>query len=122
MDFQIFPILEREEVGRIVAALARGTFVEGKLTAQGLAREVKNNLQVERTGPEPSDLDRIVLAALRRNQDFQAYAFPKRMVLPTFSRYEPSMEYGSHVDCALAGLGLETVRTDLAMTIFLSDP
>jgi PKHD-type hydroxylase len=44
------------------------------------------------------------------------------MAPPIFSRYEPGMEYGSHVDAAITGTGLDTVRSDLAMTIFLSDP
>jgi PKHD-type hydroxylase len=122
MDFQIFPVLEREELGQIAAGVAGGTFVSGKLTAKGRAQAVKHNLQIDRAGPEPNDLDRIVLAALRRNELFQSFAFPKRMVPPIFSRYEPGMEYGSHVDNALMGAGLDTVRSDLAMTIFLSDP
>jgi len=122
MDFQIFPVLEREELGQIVAGVAAGTFVAGKLTAKGRAQAVKHNLQIDRSGPEPTDLDRIVLSALRRNELFQSFAFPKRMVPPIFSRYEPGMEYGSHVDNALMGAGLDTVRSDLAMTIFLSDP
>jgi PKHD-type hydroxylase len=122
MDFQIVSVLEREELGLVVAWLAGETFVAGKLTAKGRARAVKHNLQIERTGPEPTDLDRTVLAALRRNELFQAFAFPKRMVSPIFSRYEPGMEYGSHVDAAITGTGLDTVRSDLAMTLFLSDP
>jgi PKHD-type hydroxylase len=122
MDFQIFTVLEREELGQIVAGVARGTFVAGKLSARGHAQAVKHNLQIVRSSPEPTDLDGIVLAALRRNALFQSFAFPKRMAPPIFSRYEPGMEYGSHVDAAITGTGLDTVRSDLAMTLFLSDP
>lgn len=122
MNFQIFRILESDEVNRIVPALARQVFVDGKVTAKGLAREAKNNLQVERTGPGLSDLDQIVLSGLRRNEAFQAFAFPKRVLLPIFSRYEPGMEYGWHVDNAVMGTGTEALRSDLAITIFLSDP
>jgi PKHD-type hydroxylase len=122
MDFQIFTVLEREELGQIVAGVARGTFVAGELTAHGHAHAVKHNLQIVRSSPEPTDLDGIVLAAARRNARFQSFAFPKRMAPLIFSRYEPGMEYGSHVDAAITGMGLDTVRSDLAMTIFLSDP
>ncbi len=32
------------------------------------------------------------------------------------------MEYGHHVDAAIMGTGNEAIRTDLASTVFLSDP
>jgi PKHD-type hydroxylase len=35
-----------------------------------------------------------------------------------FSRYEPGMNYGSHVDDAL----MQGLRTDVSFTLFLSDP
>jgi PKHD-type hydroxylase len=109
-------------VDLIVATLSRQVFVDGKITAKGLAREAKNNLQVERSGPDTTDLDQIVLSGLRRNESFQAFAFPKRVMLPIFSRYERGVEYGWHVDNAVMGTGSESLRSDLAITIFLSDP
>lgn len=122
MDFQILQVLDRAELQQIVSHLARHTFVDGKLTAHGAARKVKNNLQMERTGPEPTEADRILLAALGRNEYFQSFAIPKRIGSPTFSRYEVGMEYGNHVDGAIMGSGSEAIRTDLAGTVFLSDP
>ena len=122
MNFQVFRILEIHEVNRIDQALARQVFVDGKVTANGLAREVKRNLQVERSGPDLTDLDQIVLSGLRRHEAFQAFALPKRMMLPIFSRYESGMEYGWHVDDAVMGTGTQALRSDLAITIFLSDP
>jgi PKHD-type hydroxylase len=122
MDFQILHILERSELQQIVSSLSHQTFVDGRLTAHGLAREVKNNLQLERKGPEPMEIDRIILAALGRNEFFQAFAIPKRIASPTFSRYEVGMRYGHHIDGAIMGSGSDAIRTDLASTIFLSDP
>jgi PKHD-type hydroxylase len=122
MNFQIFRILEQGELNQILPRLAGGTFVDGKLTASGPAREVKNNLQVERSGREPTDLDHIILAAVRRNRPLQSFAFAKRIMLPLFNRYEQGMHYGAHVDSAVMGQGAEQIRTDLSMTVFLSDP
>jgi PKHD-type hydroxylase len=122
MNFQIVRILDQDELRQIVPRLACGKFVDGKLTAEGPAREVKNNLQIERSDPELTDLDQIILAALRRNQVFQSFAFAKRIMLPLFNRYENGMEYGAHVDSAVMGKGAEQIRSDLSMTIFLSDP
>ena len=122
MDFQISQVLERSELQQIISSLSSRTFVDGKLTAQGLARKVKNNLQASRAKPEPDDIDQLVFAAFRRNELLQRFAIPGRQTLPVFSRYEPGMEYGPHVDGAVMASGTDVVRTDLASTLFLSDP
>jgi PKHD-type hydroxylase len=120
--FQSFRILEPLETARVVTGLSRLTFADGKITALGRAREVKHNLQADRS-EETSELDQLIMAALMRSTEFQNFAFPKRMVAPTYSRYEPGMEYGFHVDAAIMNQASgAAVRTDLAMTLFLSDP
>lgn len=97
--------------------------MDGKLTAHGAARRAKDNLQSERSGAEPTELDQVVLNALGRSAGFQAFALPKRLLLPTFSRYDVGMQYATHVDSALmGGTSGEQVRSDLAMTLFLSEP
>lgn len=122
MSFQVFRILEQEELSRIIATVSRQSFVDGRLTSTGPARDVKNNLQAERASGEPNEADQIVLAALNRNQVLHAFAFARRIMLPLFNRYENGMEYGAHVDSAVMGKSGEQIRTDLSMTIFLSDP
>src|SRR5436189_222073 len=52
MNFQILQILEPDELARVVSDLAQQTFVDGKLTAYGSAKAVKNNLQAEQSGGE----------------------------------------------------------------------
>lgn len=121
MEFQILPVLAPDELGRILSQLARATFVDGTATASGLARELKHNLQAERSGSEWVEVDEIVFSALRRNREFQMFAHPKRILAPSYSRYEAGMEYGTHIDGAIMG-GAQPLRTDLAMTIFLSAP
>lgn len=122
MTFQVFRILEQDEVSRINAFLSGQSFVDGKLTSTGPARAVKNNLQAERSGPEPTQADHIVLAALNRNKDLHSFAFARRILAPLFNRYENGMEYGAHVDSAVMGQGGDQIRTDLSMTVFLTDP
>jgi PKHD-type hydroxylase len=122
MSFQVFRILELDELARVLSILSRQKFVDGKLTSSGPARDVKNNLQAERATGEPNEADQIVLTALKRSQVLQTFAFARRIMLPLFNRYENGMEYGSHVDSAVMGAGGEQIRTDLSMTVFLSDP
>ena len=121
VNFQIFQALTSDEVAQLTSACARMSFTDGKATAAGAARAVKHNLQSEPGGPDPDEPRRLVLAALGRSPDFQNYAFPNRLVIPTFARYTPGMEYGWHLDSAIAGVGAP-LRSDLACTIFLSEP
>jgi len=122
MNFQVVRILEPEEVLGAQASLARQTFVDGKLTALGLARQVKNNLQASRADGEPDPVDQLILAALSHNPVIQSFAYPKRITPPLYNRYESGMEYGAHVDSPIMGTGANQLRTDLSWTIFLSDP
>ena len=117
----IFRLLDGGSVARILAGLQTGCFVDGVTTARVTAAAVKHNLQLERTGPEAGDLDQIVIRALENHTALQDYAMPTRFVMPVFSRYEPGMGYGDHVDVSMMG-GYCGVRTDLAVTIFLSPP
>lgn len=127
MNFQILDILNAEEIAEILSDLSGQTFIDGKLTASGIARSVKNNLQVGGTGedgelPDTELIDTLVMNALWRNEQFQAFTQPRRIVAPLYARYDPGMQYGSHVDVAIMGPDEEPVRSDLAMTIFLSEP
>lgn len=119
MDFLVVPILSADEVQKLQTELTSATFIDGKATAVGAAKDVKQNLQMQRSGA--SSLDEIIFAALKQNREFQDFAIPKRVLPPTYSRYEPGMHYGSHVDGAIMGAP-HPIRTDLAMTIFLSPP
>ena len=121
LNFQIFQTLDAAELAKVVSACAQLTFTDGKASAYGAARGVKNNQQSEAPGPEPDEARRILLGGLSRSEAFRNFAMPKRLTLPTFARYTPGMEYGSHLDSAIAGGG-EPIRSDLACTIFLSEP
>jgi PKHD-type hydroxylase len=121
MKGRIFRLLERAEVDRIVQELGRRAFVDGRVSAKSLPEGVKNNLQVERVGPEAIDIDELVMSVFTRNRDLQVFAVPARIVVPIYSRYEPGMKYDDHVDSAFMG-DTGRIRTDLAVTIFLSPP
>lgn len=122
MDYQIIPVLEPAQLAHVMKRLRSHPFVDGKATAHGIAKDIKNNLQAERSGDSLAELDHLVSNALFSNSLFQAYAFPKRVRAPIFSRYEPGMNYGAHVDGAIMDDGGKPLRADLSVTIFLSQP
>ncbi len=121
MNYQIFRLLPREEAAKIVSELEQRTFSDGRLTAHGRAREVKNNLQLRREEDHVTALHDLITQALQSNAPFQEFAFPKRLAHPIFNRYEIGMTYGAHIDNAMMG-GFNGIRTDLSLTIFLSNP
>ncbi len=119
---QVLPaVLTAEEVSALRDALSDAPFENGKLTATGLAARAKNNLQLKRDQQQATPLDEIVLTALSRHPLFHAWAIPKRVAMPTFSRYDVGMAYGAHVDASLIGTG-QPLRSDISITIFISDP
>lgn len=111
----IADVLESEELAAARHTLAQAKFLDGRATAGWHAALVKHNTQ-----SEPCEaLQSLVLRALERSVLFQLAVRPRKVRTPLFSRYHPGMEYGLHVDDALMDSDL---RTDVAFTLFLSDP
>lgn len=120
MIVRIPQLLTPEELTHISQCLQEAEFVDGKLTAGWHAKLVKQNQQLAKTG-SAQDLKQMVLTALKRNALFQAVAYPKFIHSVLFSRYQPGMSYGRHVDNALMGGG-DFRRSDLSFTVFLNGP
>ena len=115
-------VLEREELGRIAEILSRGTFVEGKLTAGWHARKVKENRQLG-PGGEADSAGAIVREALLRHEVFRSAVLPLKLRPILFSRTDPGMSYGTHVDDAVMGGEPATlIRSDASVTVFLGGP
>lgn len=100
----------------VYAAIAEGPFESGKLTAQGMAKAAKSNLQLSST-LHAKLLDKVTLA-IHAHPVVQAFAMPRFMGLTMINRYEVGMEYGMHSD----GAYIHDVRTDVSFTLFLDDP
>jgi PKHD-type hydroxylase len=102
--------------------IANSDFVDGKTTATGAAKLVKNNTQIDigdrKTLPY---IQQQLIDAVNSNADFQAAVLPRHIYPPLISRYRQGMAYGNHVDNPLMGF-YPSMRADIAMTVFLSDP
>lgn len=111
--------LNEGQLEQIFQLQASAIFRDGKDTATEAAKEVKNNLQLDTTSTAYSNIQEILLAAMNHNGLFRNAILPKNVYPFLISRYAPGMGYGWHVDSPLMG---NMMRTDVAMTIFLSDP
>ena len=81
----------------------------------------KNNEQISQKADERKTLHQIVVTALMRNAAFHRAALPKRVRPPLISRYRAGMAYGKHVDNALMGPKMGRERSDVSITVFISD-
>jgi PKHD-type hydroxylase len=119
MILQIAQIVSAPDLEALGALLRREELLEdGRKTAGWQARQRKNNRQATGESALLKGALRKVEAALGKNEVFQAAARPKAIARLLFSRYDPGMAYGAHVDDAVLG----GQRTDLSFTLFLSRP
>lgn len=119
MALQIAGLLTTAELEALCEVLNRPELLaDGSKTAGWQARPRKRNLQAIEDTPLVRGALRKVEAALRSHEVFLAAARPKSIAKLLFSRYEPGMRYGAHVDDAV----IAGQRSDLSFTLFLSAP
>lgn len=111
--------LDEASLSSVREILPQLDYAPGAGTAGWHARAVKSNWQAE-PSPARKHIERLIEAALMGNRLFQSAALPARLATPLLSRAGPGEGYGRHVDDAL--MGTPPMRSDLSLTLFLSDP
>jgi PKHD-type hydroxylase len=117
-------VLSDSDLSKVQELLQTAKFRDGKLSAGKVARQVKNNLEVE-DEKLISALNNIVMNNVVRHPDYQMAALPYKIASPFYARYTAGMEYGEHIDDPIMGPSMnpaDRYRSDLAMTIFLNSP
>jgi PKHD-type hydroxylase len=118
MQIVIGNVLSAAEIATVNAVLERARFVDGKATAGFAARTVKSNRQAQGSDRSLETIRKLIAERVLASEVFRLAARPKTLGRLLFSRYEKGMHYGAHVDDAL----MEGMRTDVAFTLFLSEP
>lgn len=115
-------VLSADELAAVRAGLQSVSFVDGASTAGWSARGVKRNVQVKVGSPGYEKLAALVREAFQRNGTLQTALLPAVNTQVLFNRYGQDMQYGPHVDAPVMGSMGSAVRTDIAITVFLSEP
>ncbi|MCE3235872.1 MAG: Fe2+-dependent dioxygenase [Vampirovibrio sp.] len=105
--------------------IADADWQDGKMTAGTQSGQVKNNRQLPEDSPAAVTARELILAELAQNALFISAVLPKRIFPPLFNRYDGDTNtFGNHVDNAVRTSRTtgEVVRTDVSVTVFLSDP
>jgi PKHD-type hydroxylase len=113
-------LLSPEQVTHLRTRLEQAPWSDGRATAGALAARSKRNLQLALGSPTHAELSELVKKCVNASEPFKQLTLPRRLSVILFSRYDVGMEYGPHTDDAFRAL--ELVRTDIAVTLFLSEP
>jgi PKHD-type hydroxylase len=124
MLLQVPALLDAPRIQHLRQQLDAAPWVDGRVTAGHQSGRVKQNRQIAEDTPLAQQLGDVILSALERNPLFISAVLPNRVYPPLFNRYDPQMNFGSHVDNAvrlIPGSGAK-IRTDVSATLFLSEP
>lgn len=117
-------VLSREEVAACRRLLDQADWIDGRLSAGTQSMLVKANEQLAFDNPVGRKIGEVILASLYNTPLFLSAAVPLRILPPMFNRYSNGGHFGIHVDNSIrytAGSDAR-IRTDLSMTLFLTDP
>lgn len=116
MLFILNQLLSAEQVKGLREQIQAASFSDGALTANGLAKAVKRNEQLN--AQRAPELIRSLTSQIVKHPRIKALALPAKATPVMISRYRQGMAYGVHSDSAQ----VQGVRTDLSYTLFLEDP
>jgi len=124
MMLQIPGVLDKEEVARLRAAIDPADWVDGNVTSGFQSGLAKRNRQLPEDSAAARDAGAVIMAALNRHPLFVAGALPATIFPPLFNRYGVGESFGDHIDNSIRQTrdGALRIRTDLSMTVFLSEP
>ena len=120
MDYLTHTLFDESKAKRIVEKLRinKTYWQEGKETAGSHAAKVKKNLQLKRESAVAIELSEHIVDLITKDQLLKSFCLPRRVHGVMFSSASAGDGYGAHVDNAYMNSG----RSDLSFTIFLSDP
>ena len=124
MLIQIPEVLAAAELAEVRRIIDAADWVDGNVTSGAQAALAKRNRQLPEDSAAAKRAGEIVLDALGRNPLFMAAALPAKVWPPLFNRYAGGEQFGVHVDNAVRVKrgGTDRLRSDLAATLFLSNP
>lgn len=117
-------VLTSAEVREFQTTLLAADWTDGNVTAGYQSSVAKNNLQIPEDSSVARRLGDKILHALAGNNVFMSAALPLKIFPPLFNCYQGGQSFGTHIDNAIRqvpGTPVK-VRTDLSMTLFLSEP
>lgn len=114
---QLFRVLSDEQLEQVRDTFTKLDWKDGKGSARGAAKDIKNNLQAY---PKDGNFEQIteIISKTIFTSKIKNYAYAKEVVGLRANKYGPGQTYGWHVDMS----HMHGKRTDMSFTLFISDP
>jgi PKHD-type hydroxylase len=122
---QVLTAAELAQLRQCLTVDAQSEWSDGRITAGTQSGQTKRNQQLCEDSVLARQASQLVSVAFARNSLFVTGALPKRVYPPLFNRYAGATNsFGKHIDNAVRteAATARHVRTDIACTLFLSDP
>lgn len=115
---KVFELIKPEGIDPLKKAIAKLEYADGKKTARGKAKDIKENLQITENDKGGKILLDSVRKIIASHPGIESYALIKSIVGMRIACYRDGGHYGWHVDMA----SMNGIRTDLSFTLFLNEP
>ena len=122
MLIQISQLLDPQQLEAARNIIATGRFADGSSSAGMAAQRVKHNEELALEAAHLKDLNNLVMGNLVKHPTYRSAALPLKVAAPYYAHYTTGMSYGEHVDDPIMGSGSELYRSDVSLTVFLSEP
>lgn len=118
-----YPLLNADDCDKIVAELRGMEWEKGVSPSDDYANKVKRNLEIPMgAGNKRADeLMTDIINVFMGCKFVLSRTIPKHIGRPRFNKCQDGGEYRNHADSAFMGQKPE-IRTDLSVTLFLTDP
>ena len=119
---EINKLLSTSELEKIQSLINDAQWQSGNSSAGAHAREIKSNEEMDQTCQSWTAINQIVVSKLYAHPGFQSMVLPSKVSAAFISRCQSGMYYGQHIDNPIMGNANARYRSDVAVTVFLSDP
>ena len=119
---EIHNLLTTDELSAINSLIGTAAWSSGSHSAGHAASMHKHNEEMDQSCAEWKKINALVVGKLYQHHEFQRAALPSKVSAAYISKYSNGMQYGAHIDNPIMGSPGAQYRSDLACTVFLSDP
>lgn len=121
MLIKINNVLSADELAQLHPLIAAGDWLPGVRSAGESAAAQKSNREMNQDSEAWRQINQLVVQRLYHHPEFQSAVLPHRVSAAFVSRYTQGMSYRPHVDDPVMGQASGRYRSDVAVTVFLSD-
>lgn len=118
---KINKILDKNQLEYINSLVKKLEFIDGKVSAAGLAKKVKNNTQVNPLGDTYNEIHNYIQNILHENAWIKNRFFPKQFSSTMINKYLVGESYGRHMDSShIQTIKYGVLRRDYSYTLMLT--